>query len=370
MWSEWRRKVPISWRPGRWVLPSFHVRRPEEAFSRTALFECRCLSQAVRSDSASDGQVLGETRKQLKEETLLRLVRFGPFFSPLLKWIISILSLFIEVGLHVFQIPRNSLRLLLYLTAAGRGEGAGGADWDETGDGDVHEDAGEGHMREAGRADGAAAAAGGPPRHQPTAAPQVAGEAATLPLCWTPRETVVDWSGAFSKGYLHLLVTNILTFPRQSSDASSKQKSETISRLEEKIHQMTGTVKQMEARWGPTSIFLPAALVNKCCTWVSSEATLIFDCAVFFPPSFSLFCHSHDFLFRHVKQRDQFGEAGQKPELGSREATAVSAVAPTSLTSNRTILPNIDITKLGFHLSCTSLLCCWKSNQSPTTSRS
>lgn len=30
--------------------------------------------QAVRSDSASDGQALGETRKQLKEETLLRLV--------------------------------------------------------------------------------------------------------------------------------------------------------------------------------------------------------------------------------------------------------------------------------------------------------
>lgn len=34
--------------------------------------------QAVRSDSASDGQALGETRKQLKEETLLRLVRFRP----------------------------------------------------------------------------------------------------------------------------------------------------------------------------------------------------------------------------------------------------------------------------------------------------
>lgn len=32
--------------------------------------------QALRSDSAADGQALGETRKQLKEETLLRLVRF------------------------------------------------------------------------------------------------------------------------------------------------------------------------------------------------------------------------------------------------------------------------------------------------------
>lgn len=39
-----------------------------------------------------------------------------------------------------------------------------------------------------------------------------------------------------------------MMFPLQSSDASSKQKSETISRLEEKINQMTGTVKQMEAR--------------------------------------------------------------------------------------------------------------------------
>lgn len=168
-------------------------------------------------------------------------------------------------------------------------------------------------------------------------------------------------------GYAHLLGTNILTFALQSSDASSKQKSETISRLEEKINQMTGTVKQMEARWNPISFFL----MNKyCCTWLSSESKLIFDCAVFSSLIFMIF-HSLDFLFNHVKQRETFGEAGQKPELGSREATAVSAVAPTSLTSNRTILPNIDITKLGFHLFCTSLLCCcWKSNQPPTTSRS
>lgn len=34
------------------------------------------LIQALRSDSAADGQALGETRKQLKEETLLRLVSF------------------------------------------------------------------------------------------------------------------------------------------------------------------------------------------------------------------------------------------------------------------------------------------------------
>lgn len=36
--------------------------------------------------------------------------------------------------------------------------------------------------------------------------------------------------------------------PPQSADASSKQKSEVITRLEDKINQMTGTVKQMETR--------------------------------------------------------------------------------------------------------------------------
>lgn len=61
---------------------------------------------------------------------------------------------------------------------AGRGEGAGGADRDEAGDGTVHEDAGERHLREAGRSRGAPAAAGRPPCHQPTAQPQVTGEAA------------------------------------------------------------------------------------------------------------------------------------------------------------------------------------------------
>lgn len=89
----------------------------------------------------------------------------------------------------------------------------------------------------------------------------------------------------------------------------------------------------------------------------------------FFSLIFIIF-RSLDFLFNHFEQRETFGEAGQKPELGSREATAVSAVAPTSLTSNRPLLPNIDITKLGFHLFCTSLLCCWKSNQPPSISHS
>lgn len=50
-------------------------------------FVCICLFyfvflfQALRSDSAPNGQALGETRKQLKEETLLRLVRFVLFYS-------------------------------------------------------------------------------------------------------------------------------------------------------------------------------------------------------------------------------------------------------------------------------------------------
>lgn len=63
---------------------------------------------------------------------------------------------------------------------AGRGEGAGGADRDEAGDGAVHEDAGEGYLREAGRSGGAPAAAGRPTCHQPTAEPQVTGEASQV----------------------------------------------------------------------------------------------------------------------------------------------------------------------------------------------
>ena len=48
-----------------------------ELFDR-CLSPFRLLLQALRSDAAvpvaTDGQSLGETRKQLKEETLLRLV--------------------------------------------------------------------------------------------------------------------------------------------------------------------------------------------------------------------------------------------------------------------------------------------------------
>lgn len=43
-------------------------------------------------------------------------------------------------------------------------------------------------------------------------------------------------------------LTNIICHLLQSADASSKQKSEAITRLEEKVNQMTGTVKQLETR--------------------------------------------------------------------------------------------------------------------------
>lgn len=36
--------------------------------------------------------------------------------------------------------------------------------------------------------------------------------------------------------------------PPQSADASSKQKSDAVARLEDKISQMSGTVKQLESR--------------------------------------------------------------------------------------------------------------------------
>lgn len=44
------------------------------------------LIQALRSDSAADGQALGETRKQLKEETLLRLVSFRLWTTLSFHW--------------------------------------------------------------------------------------------------------------------------------------------------------------------------------------------------------------------------------------------------------------------------------------------
>ena len=58
---------------------------------------------------------------------------------------------------------------------SGRGEGAGGPDRHEAGDGAVHEDAGEGCLRKAGRPGGAPDADGGHPHLQPTADPQGTG---------------------------------------------------------------------------------------------------------------------------------------------------------------------------------------------------
>lgn len=46
---------------------------------------------------------------------------------------------------------------------------------------------------------------------------------------------------------LHFQLTNATLAP-QSADSSSKQKTDAIARLEEKINQMTGTVKQLESR--------------------------------------------------------------------------------------------------------------------------
>lgn len=38
-WREWRRKAPISWSPGRFVLPQFDVCTPEEGWSFPVLFK-------------------------------------------------------------------------------------------------------------------------------------------------------------------------------------------------------------------------------------------------------------------------------------------------------------------------------------------
>lgn len=155
-----------------------------------------------------------------------------------------------------------------------------------------------------------------------------------------------------------------MAYPPQSADASSKLKSEGIARLEEKINQMTGTVKQMESRWGHFS----AAMIdfvnshyNGQFLYRIKEPTHKLSC--FSPSAFIvIILHSHDFFFKSFKQWETFGEAGQKPELSSREAAAAAAVAPIFLKSKykHTIRPNIEITKLGCYLFCMKLLCCWK----------
>ncbi|XP_041792462.1 protein RUFY3 isoform X2 [Chelmon rostratus] len=118
--------------------------------------------KALRSDSAPDGQALGETRKQLKEETLLRLD----------------VEKELEVQIGMKQEMELSMKML---------------------EKDICEK-----------------------------------QDALVEL----RQQLEDLRA----------INQQLSHKSQSSDASSKQKSEAIARLEEKINQMTGTVKQMETR--------------------------------------------------------------------------------------------------------------------------
>ncbi|XP_068422625.1 protein RUFY3 isoform X1 [Clinocottus analis] len=118
--------------------------------------------KASRSDSAPDGQALGETRKQLKEETLLRLD----------------VEKELEVQIGMKQEMELSMKML---------------------EKDVCEK-----------------------------------QDALVEL----RQQLEDLR----------VINQQLSHKSQSADAGSKHKSEAISRLEEKINQMSGTVKQMETR--------------------------------------------------------------------------------------------------------------------------
>uniref|UniRef100_A0A4W6FP05 RUN and FYVE domain containing 3 n=1 Tax=Lates calcarifer TaxID=8187 RepID=A0A4W6FP05_LATCA len=118
--------------------------------------------KALRSDSAADGQALGETRKQLKEETLLRLD----------------VEKELEVQIGMKQEMELSMKML---------------------EKDICEK-----------------------------------QDALVEL----RQQLEDLRA----------INQQLSHKSQSADASSKQKSEVIARLEEKINQMTGTVKQLETR--------------------------------------------------------------------------------------------------------------------------
>ncbi|XP_026176864.1 protein RUFY3 isoform X2 [Mastacembelus armatus] len=118
--------------------------------------------KAVRSDSAADGQALGETRKQLKEETLLRLD----------------VEKELEVQIGMKQEMELSMKML---------------------EKDICEK-----------------------------------QDALVEL----RQQLEDLR-AINQQLIH---------KSQSADASSKQKSEVVARLEEKINQMSGTVKQLETR--------------------------------------------------------------------------------------------------------------------------
>nr|XP_020441428.1 protein RUFY3 isoform X1 [Monopterus albus] len=118
--------------------------------------------KALRSDSAADGQALGETRKQLKEETQLRLD----------------VEKELEVQIGMKQEMEMSMKML---------------------EKDICEK-----------------------------------QDALVEL----RQQLEDLRA----------INQQLIYKSQSTDASSKQKNEVIARLEEKINQMSGTVKQLETR--------------------------------------------------------------------------------------------------------------------------
>uniref|UniRef100_A0A667XEP4 RUN and FYVE domain containing 3 n=1 Tax=Myripristis murdjan TaxID=586833 RepID=A0A667XEP4_9TELE len=124
--------------------------------------ESLLIFSALRSDSAADGQALGETRKQLKEETLLRLD----------------VEKELEVQIGMKQEMELSMKML---------------------EKDICEK-----------------------------------QDALVEL----RQQLDDLRA----------INQQLTHKSQSSEASSKQKSDVIARLEEKINQMAGTVKQLETR--------------------------------------------------------------------------------------------------------------------------
>ncbi|KAM9393988.1 protein RUFY3 isoform 1-T1 [Pholidichthys leucotaenia] len=118
--------------------------------------------KAIRSDSAADGQVLGEARKLLKEETLLRLD----------------VEKELEVQIGMKQEMEMSMKML------------------------------------------------------------------EKDLC-EKQDALVELRQQLED--LHA-INQQLSHKSQSADASSKQKSEVIVRLEDKINQMSGTIKQLESR--------------------------------------------------------------------------------------------------------------------------
>ncbi|XP_061836387.1 protein RUFY3 isoform X2 [Nerophis lumbriciformis] len=133
-----------------------------ERVKEESSYQLESNRKALRSDSASDGPALGETRKQLKEETLLRLD----------------VEKELEVQIGMKQEMELSMKML--------------------------------------------------------------------------EKDVCDKQDALVELRQQLedlrVINQQLSHKSQSADASSKQKSDVITRLEDKINQMSGTVKQMESR--------------------------------------------------------------------------------------------------------------------------